>query len=62
MEDGVKKGQELGQKIEEFPSGDLARSLKEKSKKWQNFLAQVHFCTLKFFHVKIMVHAINLYL
>lgn len=40
MKVGGEKGQELGQKIEEFSSGDLARSFKEKSKKWQKFVTQ----------------------
>jgi len=43
MEDGRKKGQELGHKLDEFSSSDLARSFKEKSKKWQKFVTQVHF-------------------
>lgn len=40
MEDGRKKGQELGHKLDEFSSSDLARSFKEKSKKWQKFVTQ----------------------
>lgn len=44
MENDQNSAQETTvQKFEDLPSTDIAKSLKEKSKKWLKFVTQVHF-------------------